>query len=73
MKGCIKRVLSKIVEEIIERLLNGTERKLRNSRVSKQWSHDSFVTFPHIVLQNVQFFSHNSQEVGRALFEAFKI
>ncbi len=55
----------------MKRLLNSKERILRNSGVSKQGSHDSIATFPHIVLQNIQFFSHNSGEVERAMFEAF--
>ncbi len=55
----------------MERLLNCQERKLQNSGVSKQGSHDSITTFPYIVLQNIQFFSHKSAEVGRAMFEAF--
>ncbi len=63
--------MSRIVKGIVERLLNSKERKLRNSGVSKQGSHDSIATFPHIVLQNIQFFSHNSGEVERAMFEAF--
>ncbi len=62
--------MSGIVEGIVERLLNGKLRKLRNSGVSKQEGHDSIPTFPHIVLQNIQFFSHNSGEVGRTMIEA---
>ncbi len=71
MKQCIIRVVNGIVKGIMEWLLNGKEKKLQNSGVSKQGSHDSIATFPHIVLQNIQFFSHNSGEVGRAMFEAF--
>ncbi len=71
MKRFIRGVVSRIVERIVERLLNGKERKLRNSGVSKQGSHDSIATFPHIVLQNIQYFSHNSGEVEWAMFEAF--
>ncbi len=71
MNRCIKGVVSGIVEGTVERLLNGKERNLRNSGVSKQGSHDSIATFPHILLQNIQFFIHNSGEVGRAMLEAF--
>ncbi len=63
--------MSGIVEGIVERLLNGKEQKLQNSGVSKQRSHNLFVTLPHVVLQNIQFFSHHSVEVGLTLFEAF--
>ncbi len=59
------------VERTMERLLNVKERKLRNTGVSKQGSHDSVATFPHIVMQYIQFFSHNSGEVERVMFEAF--
>ncbi len=71
MKSCIGRVVSGIVKGIVERLLNGKGRKLRNSGVSKQRSHNLFVTLPHIVLLSIQYFRHNSGEVGRAMFEAF--
>ncbi len=71
MKRGVGRVVGRIVEGIVERLLNGNERKLRNSGVSKQGSHDSIATFPHIILQNIQFFNHNSGEVGPAILEAF--
>jgi hypothetical protein len=57
----------------VEQLLNGKERKLRNSGVRKQGSHDFIATFLHIALQNIQFFSHNLEEVQRAMFEAFMI
>jgi hypothetical protein len=53
MKGGIRVVVSRIVEGIVKRLLNGKKRKLRNSGVSKEGSHDSIATFPHIILQNV--------------------
>ncbi len=71
MKRGVERVVGRIVEGIVERLLNGNERRLQNSGVSKQGSHDSIATFPHIILQNIQFFNHNSGEVGRAILEAF--
>ncbi len=71
MKRGVGRVVGRIVEGIVERLLNGKERKLRNSGVSKQGSHGSIATFPHIILRNVQFFNHNSGEIRRAMLEAF--
>ncbi len=55
----------------MEKLLNGKERTVQNSGVSKQGSHDSIATFPHNVLQNILFFSHNSGEVEQAMVEAF--
>ncbi len=58
-------------ERIVERLLNGKKRHLRNSGVSKQESHDSIATIPHIMLSNIQFFNHNLGEVGQAILEAF--
>ncbi len=71
MKGGIKGVIRRIDKGLVQQLSNGKKRKLRNSGVSKQGSHDSIATFPHIVLQNIQFFNHNSGEVERAMFEAF--
>jgi hypothetical protein len=47
MKRGVRKVVGRIVEGIVKRLLNGNERKLRNSGVSQQGSHDSIATFPH--------------------------
>jgi hypothetical protein len=55
----------------VERLLNRKKRKLQNSRVSKEKSHNFFVTLSHIIAQNVQFLNHNSGGVGWAMLEAF--
>jgi hypothetical protein len=65
--------MSGIVKGLVERLLNGKQRKLRNSGVRKQRCYDSVATFSHIILQNIEFFNHNSGEVGRAMLKAFKI
>ncbi len=59
MEASVRRVVGGIVEGITEKLLNEKKRKLRKSGVGKQGSHDSIATFPHIILQGVQFFSHN--------------
>ncbi len=56
------------MERLLGRLLNGKERKFQNSKVSKEGSHNFITTFPHIVLQNVQLFSHITGEVGQAMF-----
>jgi hypothetical protein len=45
MKRCVGTVVSGIVEGIVEELLNGKERKLRNSGVSKTESHDSIAEY----------------------------
>jgi hypothetical protein len=71
MKGGIGKVTSKIVKRIIVRLLNSMNKKLQSSGVSKQKSHNLFVPFPHIVLENIQFFSQSSGELERAALEAF--
>jgi hypothetical protein len=73
MESGVRRVVSGIGERIVEGLLNSKEKKLRNFGVSKQRSHDSIATFPRIILKNIQFFSHNSRELGRAMFEAFML
>jgi uncharacterized protein YidB (DUF937 family) len=46
-------VTSRVIEGIVERLLNGKKRELQNSWVSKQGSHDSIATFSHNILQSV--------------------
>ncbi len=71
MKRSIRGVMGRIVKGVVERLLDSKKRKLRNSGISKQGSHDSIATFPHIILQNIQLFNHNSGEEGRATLEAF--
>ncbi len=58
-KSCIRGVVGGIVKVNVEKLLYSEEKKLRNSEVSKQGSHNSIATFPHIVLRNIEFFSHN--------------
>ncbi len=63
--------MSEIVNKIVETLLYNKEKKLRNSGVSKQGSHDSISTFSHFVLQNITFFSRKSGEVGQTIFDAF--
>jgi hypothetical protein len=63
--------MCRVVESIVERLLNGKKRKLRKSGVSKQGSHDSIATFPHIILQDMKFLNLNSGEVGHAILKAF--
>jgi hypothetical protein len=51
-------------------LLNCKNRKLRNSGDSQEGDHDAVPLLSHIVLTNFQFFSHNSGEGERAMFEA---
>jgi hypothetical protein len=63
--------LSRIAIRVVERLLNSKKRRLRNSGVSKQKSHNLFVTFPHIILEYIQMFSNNAGEFWRAIVEAF--
>ncbi len=73
MKGGMERVMSRIVKTTMERLMDSKNRKLQNSGVSKQRSHNHFVTFSHIVLENIQFFSHSSGELGQAALESCKM
>jgi hypothetical protein len=70
MKRSIGWVVGRIVERPVERLLNSRNRKVQNSGVSKQWSHNFIVTFPYIRLDN-KVLGHNSGEFGQAGLEAF--
>ncbi len=63
--------MGRVVEGIVERLLDSNEIKLQNSGVSKLGSHDTIAIFPHITLQISQFLSHDSGEIGQEIFEAF--
>ncbi len=70
MERSVRGVMSKVCVGIMKGLLNCKNRKLRNSGVSQEGGHDAVSLLSHIVLKNFQFFSHNSGEGERAMFEA---
>ncbi len=73
MKSGIRGVMSGIIEVNMEQHIKGNNMKLQDSRVSKHRSHDSIATFPHIRLQNVQFYDNNSGDVEQAMMRVFKM
>ncbi len=63
--------MSQDIEGILDRNLDGKEKKLQNSEVSKPGGHDSIPTIPHIILEIIKLFSQISGMVEYAICEAF--